>query len=902
MKKLNFKGMWRDYQKRILDNLSTHLSDDKLHIVAAPGAGKTVLGIEVISRINKPTLIFSPTITIKNQWKQKIKDLFLDTDVDETVSTNIKEPKYITVTTYQALLAAFCGMEENNEDTCNDSSDEEKTFKNFNEEKAGEIIKKLQDKNIEVLCFDEAHHLRKEWWKALTFLITNLKPKQTISLTATPPYDVDKAEWERYEQLCGEIDEEISIPELVKNGDLCPHQDFIHFSVLKENESKLLEEQLAKINSFIITLAEDPKLQTIVSAQLEQTSVETILDDPKIYVSVMAYLKAVNQTVSENILKIFDFKFEEIPDFTSDYQKLFIVYLLKLKEKLISKDDISHVENILKQARTTSVLINKNVVLNDSPKIRRQIASSTGKIESVKEIVDLETNTLKEDLRMVVLADNIKENVLDFSELGVIPIWQALKDKQNISLAVLTGSIILINKKIEDVFKKAVKMENIEDYIGIKEYENDKNYIKVTLKGSKKSKIVNIITEIFNKGHITVLVGTQALLGEGWDAPCINSLILSSTVSTYMLSNQMRGRAIRIDKNNPNKISNIWHLASIKILTLKEKILQSFSQDIIQDSDYRQLIQRFMGFEAPSLKMPFYIQNGIERILPDNFLFKLKNKTDLTEEDFLSLNKIFKEKALNRQKTKDLWEQGLNKNKDERKIGLKTGIVSSIDIKTFRYTNWYWTQFFFVFCLCSYLFERADEFGMILSCVLFVIIMLPSTLKYIFLSDPNRIIKVIGTVFLDTLYEIGEIKTNRKFIEIKTEFSPEMGNNNSLLDKLLKNKEVFFTVAGFTSKESKTLINCISEFLNPVENPRYLFIRKDSIFNNIKTTDYHSLPSVISQKRKNVEIFKKIWKKRIGRCNIIYTRTPLGRRILLKARKNSFSSNMPTAKKLTRYE
>jgi len=28
--------------------------------VAAPGAGKTVLGIEVLRRINKPTLILSP--------------------------------------------------------------------------------------------------------------------------------------------------------------------------------------------------------------------------------------------------------------------------------------------------------------------------------------------------------------------------------------------------------------------------------------------------------------------------------------------------------------------------------------------------------------------------------------------------------------------------------------------------------------------------------------------------------------------------------------------------------------------------------------------------------------------------------------------------------------------------
>lgn len=37
---LQFNGEWRSYQKRILDDLDFHLRDDKLHVVAAPGAGK----------------------------------------------------------------------------------------------------------------------------------------------------------------------------------------------------------------------------------------------------------------------------------------------------------------------------------------------------------------------------------------------------------------------------------------------------------------------------------------------------------------------------------------------------------------------------------------------------------------------------------------------------------------------------------------------------------------------------------------------------------------------------------------------------------------------------------------------------------------------------------------------
>lgn len=236
------------------------MQDEKLHIVAAPGAGKTTLGIEVLSRLNQPFLVLCPTNTIKNQWKDRICSSFLEESESGIVSTNIREPKFITVITYQALLAAFTGVvEETKDKTFEDESDDEEiaTPGRFNAKKAQEIIKILKKMKISVLCFDEAHHLRKEWWKALTYLVNELEPKQTVALTATPPYDVAYSEWERYEELCGPIDEVISIPELVKNNDLCPHQDFIYFSSLRKNERELLSNYSKKTFEFLNIIKND---------------------------------------------------------------------------------------------------------------------------------------------------------------------------------------------------------------------------------------------------------------------------------------------------------------------------------------------------------------------------------------------------------------------------------------------------------------------------------------------------------------------------------------------------------------------------------------------------------------------------------------------------------------------
>ena len=74
----------------------------------------------------------------------------------------------------------------------------------------------MKNANIELLCLDECHHLRSEWWKSLEAFQSQLSSLRSISLTATPPYDSTPAMWTRYMNMCGDIDEEITIPELVK--------------------------------------------------------------------------------------------------------------------------------------------------------------------------------------------------------------------------------------------------------------------------------------------------------------------------------------------------------------------------------------------------------------------------------------------------------------------------------------------------------------------------------------------------------------------------------------------------------------------------------------------------------------------------------------------------------------
>ena len=73
---VKFNGTFRSYQQHILNNADAYLKDGRINIVAAPGSGKTILGLELICRLGERALILSPTTTIRNQWGKRFKENF----------------------------------------------------------------------------------------------------------------------------------------------------------------------------------------------------------------------------------------------------------------------------------------------------------------------------------------------------------------------------------------------------------------------------------------------------------------------------------------------------------------------------------------------------------------------------------------------------------------------------------------------------------------------------------------------------------------------------------------------------------------------------------------------------------------------------------------------------------
>ena len=68
-----FRGTWRHYQQGCLAAFEADRAAgrDKTLLVAPPGSGKTLVGLEIVQRLGVPALVLCPTQTIQRQWRER---------------------------------------------------------------------------------------------------------------------------------------------------------------------------------------------------------------------------------------------------------------------------------------------------------------------------------------------------------------------------------------------------------------------------------------------------------------------------------------------------------------------------------------------------------------------------------------------------------------------------------------------------------------------------------------------------------------------------------------------------------------------------------------------------------------------------------------------------------------
>ena len=289
----------RDYQQSLLDRL--HPDDGStLHLLAPPGSGKTLMGLELAVRNGRRALVLVPTTVIGAQWIHQARKLFTSPavgspSVTDSVGTHLPsarpeqaaEAADLTVLTYQSLAVvdsspAWSDAARSHwltELTANGRSagsaeawlkrleaDNPRAYNRGLRARATTIrrqVDELDDDAIDsilgpgararldalvtagvaTIVLDECHHLKAHWAIVVHYLVRRLKraglSPTLIGLTATEPSGEDRLA-RRYRALLGDVDAEVPVPAVIRAGHLAPCRQLAWFTLPSTEETTFL--------------------------------------------------------------------------------------------------------------------------------------------------------------------------------------------------------------------------------------------------------------------------------------------------------------------------------------------------------------------------------------------------------------------------------------------------------------------------------------------------------------------------------------------------------------------------------------------------------------------------------------------------------------------------------------
>ena len=887
---LKFKYTWRKYQARVLENTKEYVADGKVHIVAAPGSGKTTLGIELIARMKEAALVLAPSITIREQWKERIVDGFLceGLNPDDYISQDLKNPRAITIATYQALHSAmnrYKGsldesgkLEEDKEAddalVTSTSDIEEVDYSDF------DIVKTLKENKVGLLCLDECHHLRSEWWKALEELKKEMGGFKVIALTATPPYDSNATLWNRYMNMCGEIDEEIAIPELVKEGSLCPHQDFVYFNYPTQEEREEVEKFKFRSRDAYDKLMGDTVFADAVQSHkglCGLVSDDELLDNPNYFASILIYLQAKNIPFPDRLKRLVGTK--RLPKMQASWMELLLQGFLYEDTGNYTCDE-NYRKDLISYLKAEGIIEKKKVSFTTNPSVEKLLTTSKGKCESIKEIVAHEYKTDGKALRLLVLTDYIRKEYekalgteADVTALGVIPFFEQLRrsvgSQTDLRIGVLCGTIVIIPAEAKEALISAVGESGTITFSKIGNLSED-DYVKVNVVGDAHF-LTGAVTDIFTKGYMQVLIGTKSLLGEGWDSPCINSLILASFVGSFMLSNQMRGRAIRVFKDNPEKTSNIWHLVCLS------PWVDATSEAGGEISKDYALLERRMEHFLGLHYAEDVIENGMDRLSIITPPFNESNVAQINQK----MLELSGERAL----LKERWNRSLSLHR-KMDIVEETAVAETSVPKTVFKENLRGLIVaaiaLVVLLVARGVFQRGF-LGMLVNVglVVDIVYVVPKIPKLIMLINAEKRLFAFGNGIRKALLKQGLMESASSKVRVKTDG--------------LKKQTIY--LAGGTGRDKSLFTKCVKEFFGEIENQRYLLVRSGKIRG---AYDFYGVPECFAKRKEDATLFYECIRPYMGKYELVYTRSEAGRPLLLEGRMKALANQKNKTKSFKR--
>jgi superfamily II DNA or RNA helicase len=662
---LSFGGSWRRYQKAAMAAFEGDREAGRrnTHIVAPPGSGKTLLGVELVRRVGRRALVLTPNSAVQMQWPRAVRRFGAPSDVARLAGP---EPAFpIACMTYQSLCqlddpgtairqvaatrwatdrAAATGVEVEEataeglayEGTAADrrageiaritaavkreiarGEHAEIELAELFSESARKRIEALKAARIGTIVLDECHHLASMWGYVVRTVLDELRELDVhvIGLTATPPSDLTGAEDELYAELLGPVDFTVPTPAVVREGFLAPYQELAWLTEPLDSERDWLAEHDTRFNELITALHDDAegplsfpgwvigrmrerRRSADDDAQLSWESFQHAR--PALARAGVRFLGSAGLALPDGAPHGESYRRQ--PDL-DDWLVLLEDYALRCLHASPAPEAADRYAAVAAALAELGFKLTRRGVRRGTSEVDRLLTGSQAKALGLVEVLAAEMEVRGDALRALVLCDaELAEAKPDPLLGGVLD--PAAGTARHALMALGTDSrtaplrpLVVSGRGLRCLpgdaeMLLAALVEQAEEHLALPEWEAAPDGVLMSLRSSGAEWVprawVEVATRVLESGVCGALIGTRALLGEGWDCPRVNCLVDLTVASTGVSVQQMRGRSLRLDPDDPAKLASNWDVVCV-------------APDLVRGSaDYARFVRKHLHLYAPA--------------------------------------------------------------------------------------------------------------------------------------------------------------------------------------------------------------------------------------------------------------------------------------------------------------
>jgi superfamily II DNA or RNA helicase len=594
------------HQQQALDALAAAWAAGRTRawVALPPGAGKTLVGLmtvrdRIASGAVGRAVVLGPNTAIQGQWATHAATLGLDVGTDRSMQHQL------TALTYQAL-AVFDADDEVDDDgqevpvveevAQQPSRNPGSTSPGFEtgaerppqppvgppslldrlHENGRAFIEELKHAGPLLLVLDECHHLLEVWGRLIGELLDQLPNALVLGLTATPPEALTADQAALVDELFGTPLYRVSIPAVVKVGDLAPFVELAWLTTPTPTENDWLAAEAERFRELITQLT-DPSFGSMPFLQWL---------DARFVASRAPWLTLVKEQpdLCRAVLRLHHVGMIGLPSgarmqeehrsapTADDWVLLVDDWLTGRLTKTGLAQDEQVVEAVRRALPSVGYQWTRRGIRRGRSPVDRVLARSESKTTAVVEICAHEHLNLAERMRMLVLCDHERAGATLPADLtGVIDqqagsahaMLAALVEAPETSVLdpmLVTGRTVAGAASTLTAFLAALPDRDLAGRLAVQPLDGALSQV---VGPWEPRDWVGLVTSYFEDGHTQVLVGTRALLGEGWDAKRITGLADVTAVTTITSVVQTRGRALRTDPLWPEKVAVNWSLVCV---------------------------------------------------------------------------------------------------------------------------------------------------------------------------------------------------------------------------------------------------------------------------------------------------------------------------------------------------